>query len=286
MARMPSIPTGVDGRFFEESDMMDLDDMLNFDIGPRDGAGPSGAAANAVETHAYYSSDAPHSLTSSGEDQGYSSGQGLSLSPNGETFQFQMSAGTPGAEDLDPNDPKYKRRIQNRMASARFRAKAKERQMELDRLKTQVLQLRREKAALEDQCRRLNIAIETEGEKQRKSTLAWVIDHFWLRRKVHLKTLANSVRWMIRGQYKSGMTEVVLRAKDANDAAKAAAAGGGDGNSHPKEEAVDEPSSSTAREAAEASLTTTKSIDSNWGLLKSLWGADDPKPQDPPGSLS
>jgi hypothetical protein len=42
-----------------------------------------------------------------------------------------------GIADLDPNDPKYKRRIQNRMASARFRAKAKERQNELDRLKNQ-----------------------------------------------------------------------------------------------------------------------------------------------------
>ena len=101
------------------------------------------------------------------------------------------------------------------MASARFRAKAKERQNELDRLKSQVMQLRREKAELEEQCKKYNIAIAEEGERQRTSTMAWIIDHFWLRRKVHLKTLANSVRWMIRGQYKSGMTEVVLRAKEA-----------------------------------------------------------------------
>jgi hypothetical protein len=43
-----------------------------------------------------------------------------------------------GIGDLDSNDPKHKRRIQNRLASARFRAKAKERQTELDRLKSQV----------------------------------------------------------------------------------------------------------------------------------------------------
>jgi hypothetical protein len=62
-----------------------------------------------------------------------------------------------------------------------------------------VLQLRRSRADLEAQCKTLNIAVVKEGEKQRTSTMAWILDHFWLRRKVHLKTLANSVRWMIRG---------------------------------------------------------------------------------------
>ena len=122
------------------------------------------------------------------------------------------------AHGLDPKDPKYKRRIQNRLASARFRAKAKERQTELDRLKHQVTQLRREKFDLESQCARMNIAIQREGERQRTSTMAWIVDHFWLRRKVHFKTLANSVRWMVKGNYKPGMTETVLRAKEAADA--------------------------------------------------------------------
>ena len=31
--------------------------------------------------------------------------------------------------------------------------------------------------------------------------------------QVHFKTLANSVRWIVRGQYRKGMTDAVLRAK-------------------------------------------------------------------------
>ena len=31
--------------------------------------------------------------------------------------------------------------------------------------------------------------------------------------QVHFKTLANSVRWMVRGQYRKGITDAVLRAK-------------------------------------------------------------------------
>ena len=49
------------------------------------------------------------------------------------------------------------------MASARFRAKAKERQLELDRLNTQVAQLRREKADLEAECRATRENLEREA---------------------------------------------------------------------------------------------------------------------------
>ena len=58
-------------------------------------------------------------------------------------------------------------------------------------------------------------------------TMAWVVDHFWLRRKVHFKTLANSVRWMVSGKYTPGL-EAVLRAKEERERA---ARGGGDGRS-------------------------------------------------------
>ena len=101
------------------------------------------------------------------------------------------------------------------MASARFRAKAKERQLELDRLKHQVAQLRREKADLEAECRATRENLEREAERQRASTMAWIMDHFWLRRKVHFKTLANSVRWMVRGNYRPGMTEAALARAEA-----------------------------------------------------------------------
>ena len=44
---------------------------------------------------------------------------------------------------------------------------AKERQQELDRLKSQVTQLRREKGDLEAQCRNLNVLIATAAEQHR-----------------------------------------------------------------------------------------------------------------------
>ena len=130
-----------------------------------------------------------------GDDHGGGSGtkggkgkKGHGRRHSGESFEIGSgSLDQVDVSDLDPKDPKYRRRIQNRMASARFRAKAKERQQELDRLKSQVTQLRREKADLEAQCRNLNVMIESAAEQHRTSTMAWIVDHFWLRRKVHFK---------------------------------------------------------------------------------------------------
>jgi hypothetical protein len=210
--RMPSIPADA-GRFFDENDLMQLDGMLDFDVDADGDGGFSRGAGGGTGT-------APSHHTG-----GTSGGGGGGGYTSGATSEGSPSHGGGGSEDygdlargLDPNDPKYKRRIQNRLASARFRAKAKERQTELDRLKHQVTQLRREKFDLESQCARMNIAIQREGERQRTSTMAWIVDHFWLRRKVHFKTLVNSVRWMVKGNYKPGMTETVLRAKEAADA--------------------------------------------------------------------
>ena len=224
--RMPSIPADA-GRFFDENDLMQLDGMLDFDVdadaaagGFSHGAGGGNGGTNAPSYHT--------GGTSGGNGGGYTSGATSEGSPShcgGGSSGGHGGGHGGGSEDygdlahgLDPKDPKYKRRIQNRLASARFRAKAKERQTELDRLKHQVTQLRREKFDLESQCARMNIAIQREGERQRTSTMAWIVDHFWLRRKVHFKTLANSVRWMVKGNYKPGMTETVLRAKEAADA--------------------------------------------------------------------
>lgn len=119
IARMPSFPT--DARFFDENDLMHLDGMLDFDIDPRDPALPIGTLNMAATTTTTTGTTAG-GLTSS-EDLGDSSGQGGAMSP----VNTPKNDDPHGIADLDPNDPKYKRRIQNRLASARFRAKAKER---------------------------------------------------------------------------------------------------------------------------------------------------------------
>ena len=240
LGRMPSVPVDA-GAFFDENDLANLDGVLDFDV--PGGGGGLGQSGNFGDHQSGYimdvdrantTGDADHAgglNTSSedldfygsdhGDDHGGGSGtkggkgkKGHGRRHSGESFEIGSgSLDQVDVSDLDPKDPKYRRRIQNRMASARFRAKAKERQQELDRLKSQVTQLRREKADLESQCRNLNVMIESAAEQHRTSTMAWIVDHFWLRRKVHFKTLANSVRWMVRGQYRKGMTDAVLRAK-------------------------------------------------------------------------
>ncbi|EEH55269.1 uncharacterized protein MICPUCDRAFT_69288 [Micromonas pusilla CCMP1545] len=158
--RMPSIPADA-GRFFDEKDLMQLDGMLDFDVdadaaagGFSHGAGGGNGGGNAPSYHT--------GGTSGGNGGGYTSGATSEGSPShggGGSSGGHGGGHGGGSEDygdlahgLDPKDPKYKRRIQNRLASARFRAKAKERQTELDRLKHQVTQLRREKFDLESQC--------------------------------------------------------------------------------------------------------------------------------------
>ena len=231
LERIPSIPN--DARFFDENDLMQLDGVLDFEVTDPDGVAPGLGASPARGGGGAPAgwSDAPSGSADGVSNADWDSSAEKRTPPRDARF-------SPGRGDekdskdskdfLDPSDPKYKRRIQNRMASARFRAKAKERTHELDKLKSQVAQLRREKRDLEASMRAQRLAAEDAMERHRTSTMAWVVDHFWLRRKVHFKTLANSVRWMVSGKYTPGLTEAVLRAKEERERA---ARGGGDGRS-------------------------------------------------------
>ena len=136
--RMPSIP--ADGGFLEENDLMHLDNVLDFEVTDPALAASAPPPSGWVAAHSRGVSDS----SGGGGDSDDWTGSGFSAGD-------EKNVGA----DLDPNDPKYKRRIQNRMASARFRAKAKERQLELDRLKHQVAQLRRERRILRRSVARL-----------------------------------------------------------------------------------------------------------------------------------
>ena len=208
--RMPSIPTDA---LLDADDLMQLDDALNFEVDealafappgvsiPPVGEGLADVCIQPISAARPARGPSGHSVGgfavgSAGSDHGGNSGS------DDPSLLFDDSPG-------DASDPKHKRRIQNRMASARFRAKAKERQNELDKLKAQVAQLRREKRDLEALNAKTREDAAAEAERQRVSTMAWIVDHFWLRRKVHFKTLANSVRWMVSGKYRPGMSEAV-----------------------------------------------------------------------------
>ncbi len=223
--RMPSIPTDA---LLDADDLMQLDDALNFEVDEALAFAPPGVSIPLVGEGLADVGIQPISAARPGPS-GRGTSAGFTMGSTGSDHGGNSSDDPSFTfDDLDPSDPKHKRRIQNRMASARFRAKAKERQNELDKLKAQVAQLRREKRDLE----MLNVKVRedaaAEAERQRASTMAWIVDHFWLRRKVHFKTLANSVRWMVSGKYRPGMSNAVaeLMAKQTADRSADADASG------------------------------------------------------------
>lgn len=207
--RMPSIPTDA---LLDADDLMQLDDALNFEVDEALAFAPPGVSIPPVGEGLTDVGIQPISAARPGRGPSSHSVGGFALGSAGSDHGGNSSDDPSLVFDDppgDPSDPKHKRRIQNRMASARFRAKAKERQNELDKLKAQVAQLRREKRDLEALNAKTREDAAAEAERQRASTMAWIVDHFWLRRKVHFKTLANSVRWMVSGKYRPGMSEAV-----------------------------------------------------------------------------
>ena len=204
---MPSIPTDA---LLNGDDLMHLDDALDFEVDEALAfVAPRGSSARDGLTDADIRpiSSARHGRGPSSTSIGTGFTMGSTGSDRGNSSDEVRDGSAEDSEVLDRADSKYKRRIQNRLASARFRAKAKERQNDLDKLKSQVMQLRREKRELEEKCSQIKESAAVEAERQRASTVAWIADHFWLRRKVHFKTLANSVRWMVTGRYEPGMSE-------------------------------------------------------------------------------
>ena len=222
--RMPSIPTDA---LLDADDLMQLDDALNFEVDEALAFAPPGVSIPPVGEGLADVGIQPITAARPGRGPSSHSVGGFALGSAGSDHGGNSSDDPSLVFDDppgDPSDPKHKRRIQNRMASARFRAKAKERQNELDKLKAQVAQLRREKRDLEALNAKTREDAAAEAERQRASTMAWIVDHFWLRRKVHFKTLANSVRWMVSGKYRPGMSEAVAELMARQTAAASAEA--------------------------------------------------------------
>jgi hypothetical protein len=224
---MPSIPTDT---LLDENDLMHIDDALNFEMDDTLGFGER-MGGLVGETGLVGKETGVTDVTRPIQDARHGRGPSNSgVVSGGFTMGSADANGTSsddpdqldGEEKLDPSNPKHKRRIQNRLASARFRAKAKDRQGELDKLKHQVTQLRREKRDLEEKCVSIKANSLAEAERQRASTMAWIVDHFWLRRKLHFKTLANCVRWMVSGKYKPGMSNAVAELMAAQTAQRSA----------------------------------------------------------------
>ena len=98
-----------------------------------------------------------------------------------------------------------KRRQQNRLASARFRAKnrrSREAAEELEALKAQNAKLKADNVALVTQLRMMNSSVMSEMRGIQEGTLNWVLSKFWLRRRLSLKTVATAVAAMVALQHR------------------------------------------------------------------------------------
>jgi len=93
-----------------------------------------------------------------------------------------------------------KRRQQNRLASARFRAKnrrSREAVQELEALKDQNARLKADNVALVTQLRMMNSSVMNEMRGIQEGTLNWVLSKFWLRRRLSFKTVASAITAMV-----------------------------------------------------------------------------------------
>lgn len=97
----------------------------------------------------------------------------------------------------DVEDKALRRKMQNRLSSARFRAKQKAREKEVELLREQVAELERENHRLESIVFALESQILVAEEAAQQTTIEWVLSKFRLKRKVSFFTYGKSVQmWL------------------------------------------------------------------------------------------
>lgn len=95
---------------------------------------------------------------------------------------------------LDVEDKAMRRKIQNRLSSARFRAKQKAREKEVGLLRDQVAELEQEVKRLESLVFTLESQLLVTEEAAQQTTIEWVLSKFRLRRKVKFITYSRTVK--------------------------------------------------------------------------------------------
>lgn len=94
-------------------------------------------------------------------------------------------------------DKAMRRKIQNRLSSARFRAKQKAREKEVGLLRDQVTDLEREVKRLESLVFTLESQLLVTEEAAQQTTIEWVLSKFRLRRKVKFLTYSKTFKvWL------------------------------------------------------------------------------------------
>ena len=119
-----------------------------------------------------------------------------SISDNSNSDPRIDSRNNAGLERRD--EATLKRRTQNREASARFRARAKQRDAELNNLKSENTGLRFQRSRLQDRVKHLESMNDTIAHAAAEEALTWVRSKFWLRLKISLHTVATCVLGWVR----------------------------------------------------------------------------------------
>ena len=101
--------------------------------------------------------------------------------------------------------PHTRRKLQNRAASTRFRQRAKKRETDLKSLQQKVAEQDEEIERLRQKLADAQQRTEEVVRETQESTLQWILSNFWLRRKIHLSTVARTIAWARSGiKHKEG----------------------------------------------------------------------------------
>jgi hypothetical protein len=176
--------------------------------------------------------------TGGGADAGPKVGPLDAQHASGETLSADTLSGAGGSDKAEEKksgeNVSEKRRQQNRLASARFRAKnrrSREAAQELEALKDQNARLKADNVALVTQLRMMNTSVTNEMRGIQEGTLNWVLSKFWLRRRLSFKTVATAITAMVALQRRvragaaGGSCPPLPKGRKAKTAAKTVAGG-------------------------------------------------------------
>lgn len=162
-------------------------------------------------------------LVSAAHHQSESNSDGFESNSSADHASLRNAASAPldlGIDDASAADIILRRRLQNRAASARHRQRIKDREHELDRVKDEIAALKRERDDLTRAAATLNArnaeleaaaAAQPARERQlQEQAMLYVVNRFWLRRKMHFPTIGRVVK---------GVMSLSLHAKNAGGVA-------------------------------------------------------------------
>jgi len=110
-----------------------------------------------------------------------------------EWGEGEHGPGGPDEDFSEISDPVLRRRLQNREASARFRARGKQRDQQLNKLRAQVESLTQRNTELQKELVALKENRASEVLRIQESTMMWIMSKFRLKRKISFRSVVQTV---------------------------------------------------------------------------------------------